>query len=151
MKRIDQILEMWSKDGPLDLTALDIESSNKYKLHAKYQKMYAEEGRRLREMTAKVDQFRLDALIFYRDGMSKENKELVLQRGWRLPPQGKPLKSDIEQYVRTNPDIVTLNLELADQSDCVDLIEDILKTIAQRGYSVGNAIKWIALHVHGVD
>jgi hypothetical protein len=137
---MEDILNEWEKDGALDLSELARESSDTYLLHAKYQRMYVAANRKLREMMMQVEEFRRDLTIFYRDGGDPESIAEAKQRGWLLPPQGKPLKADVETYVNTCPGMVTLNLALAEQSDMVTLLHEIIESINTRSYMIGHAI-----------
>jgi len=85
-----------------------------------------------------MKQLKLDKLEFYVDGPTEEQ----IEKGWKLPPKGRILKSDAGQYVDADSDVIALNLKLAYQQEKLELLADIIKTISNRGFHIKSAIDW---------
>jgi hypothetical protein len=65
-----------------------------------------------------------------------------MERGWQLPPVGKILRSDVNNYIDSDKDIVNLSLKIGMQLEKIDLLESIIKTIINRGYNLKVALDW---------
>jgi hypothetical protein len=59
-----------------------------------------------------------------------------------LPPQGKILKSEVNNYIEADKDIVNLSLKLGIQHEKIDLLESIIKSLTARGFNIKAAIEW---------
>lgn len=149
-RRIDQINDMWSEDCKFDITKLAEEASNHYSLHAKYSDLLTVEKRQLRKMQAETEKFRFRLMRFYRDGPTiKEDLEEAINRGWTIPPGGKAhVKTDLKYWVDTNNEMIDMMLTLSDQNDIVEAIDNILKAINSRSYSINSAIDMV-IHNNG--
>ena len=64
------------------------------------------------------------------------------ERGWRLPPQGKILKSEVNNYIEADKEIVNLSLKIGIQHEKIDLLESIIKSLTARGFNIKAAIEW---------
>jgi len=59
-----------------------------------------------------------------------------------LPPQGKILKSEVNNYIEADKDMVNLSLKLGIQHEKIDLLESIIKSLTARGFNIKAAIEW---------
>jgi hypothetical protein len=57
-----------------------------------------------------------------------------------LPPQGKILKSEVNNYIEADKDMVNLSLKLGIQHEKIDLLESIIKSLTARGFNIKAAI-----------
>jgi predicted nucleic acid-binding Zn-ribbon protein len=87
--KIEEIFELWDKDVKFDLEALDTESAKIAPLHSKYYKLYAAQQKKLRQATMSFEKLETEKREFYIQGPTPEQHE----KGWRLPPCGKILRS----------------------------------------------------------
>jgi hypothetical protein len=85
-----------------------------------------------------MKQLKLDKYEFLTQGPNEETKD----KGWRLPPKGMVLKSDIPMYLEADVDIVNLSLKIGIQQEKIDLLDSIIKSIMNRGYLIKSAIDW---------
>lgn len=134
--KLDNIFEMWGEDSKYDRANLDTESLASASLHHKYYKIYTNERLVLRDLESKMKVLRLEKFEFYTQGPTKETHE----KGWKLPPIGKIIKSDANTYVDADPDIVQLSLKIGIQHEKIGLLESIIKNIMNRGFAIKNAI-----------
>ena len=136
--KIDDIYAEWEKDSQLDRSELGEEALKIPKLHHKYFKIFTHERLQLRKLEADLKQLKLDKHEFFTMGPTEETHE----KGWRLPPQGKILRSDVNNYIEADKDIVNLSLKIGIQHEKIDLLESIIKSLTARGFNIKAAIEW---------
>jgi hypothetical protein len=83
-----------------------------------------------------MKRLRLAKHEFFLLGPTEETRDA----GWNLPAVGKPLKSDIPTYLDADKNIIELSLKIGMQSEKIELLASILKTIAQRSFNIKAAI-----------
>ena len=81
---------------------------------------------------------KLEKYEFYTDGPTSEQ----IEKGWKLPARGKIIRSDANNYVEADSDIIALNLKLAYQMEKLNLLESIIKTIGNQSFNIKSAIEW---------
>lgn len=135
---IDEILENWQVDTKIDKTELGDEALNIPKLHHKYYQIYVKEKMLLRKHEADMKQLKLDKYEFLTQGPNEETKD----KGWKLPPKGMVLKSDIPMYLEADQDIINLSLKIGYQQEKLELLDSIIKSIMNRNFIIKNAIDW---------
>lgn len=136
--KIENIFEEWDKDTDFDKTELGDEALKVSKLHHKYFRILSQERITRRSLEAELKVLKLEKFEFYTQGPSKESVE----RGWEMPPIGKVVKSEVNNYMEADRDIITISLKIGIQSEKIDLLESIIKTILSRGYNIKAAIDW---------
>ena len=137
--KLESIFENWEQDSKIDKMELGDESLRISTLHHKYHKFYTNERLMLRQLEADLKTLKLEKFEFYTQGPTKETQE----RGWQLPPIGKVIRSDAQQYVDADKDIVNLSLRIGIQHEKIELLESILKTLHNRGFQIKTALDWI--------
>lgn len=135
--KLDEILDLWESDSSIDRTELGNEALKIPKLHHKYYKIYVTERSLLKKMELDLKQLKLKKFEFYSQGPDSETPA-----HWKLPPIGKVIKADVPQYVDTDQDVVTMTLKYGIQSEKVELLESIIKSLSNRGYQISSAIQW---------
>lgn len=136
--KIEEILELWQSDSKIDRTEIGDEALNIPKLHHKYYQIYVNERLILRKQESELKQLKLDKYEFLTQGPNEETKE----KGWRLPPKGMVLKSDIPMYLESDQDVINMTLKVGYQQEKIDLLDSIIKTIINRGYLLKTALEW---------
>lgn len=135
---IEQIVDEWSKDTKIDQTDLAAESVKIPSLHNKYIKILFTEKLRLRKLETEFKVLKREKYEFYSQGPSKETED----KGWKLPPRGVILKTDVPMYLDSDKDIISLSLKIGYSKEKIDLLEEIIKSINNRGYNIRSAIDW---------
>lgn len=135
---IDEILENWQVDVKIDKTELGDEALNIPKLHHKYYQIYVKEKLILRKQESEMKQLKLDKYEFFTQGPNEETKN----KGWKLPPKGMILKSDMPMYMDADEEIVNLSLKIGYQQEKIELLDSIIKTITNRSFHIRDAIDW---------
>lgn len=136
--KLDQIHEMWSLDSQIDPSELGAEAIKIPLLHGRYFKVLSEERMKLRQLEATMKQLRIEKFEFYTQGPTEETHA----KGWRLPPIGKILKADVNNYIESDKDIIKLSLQIGIQLEKVDLLQEIVRAINNRGYHLKVALDW---------
>jgi len=134
--KIEEIFDLWSNDSVIDITNISQASTDVPKLHFKYYKIFSEERLLLRKYIEEKKQLILLKSEYYKGELSHEELQ---DNGWE-PFLKRLLKSDVPQYIDADSDIIKLNLKIALQQEKVDLLESILKTVANRTFQVKNYI-----------
>jgi hypothetical protein len=135
---LDEILAMWEVDSRVDYSEVGRCSADIPILHHKYLKQHSHERLRLRKMQEDLKVLRHQKHLFYLDGPDEETEA----RGWRLPPKGRILKGEVQQYVDTDQDVVKATLALAYQNEKVDVLGSIMGSINFRSNALKNAVEW---------
>jgi len=136
--KLDDILDMWSTDCDVDRTELGEEALKIPKLHSKYLRHFSEERLLLRKLEQERKELVLLKNDYYRGILSEED---LKSNGWE-PFRLSVLKSDVPTYIEADQDVIKLNLRIAMQSEKVDTLESIIKSISNRGYLIKSAIEY---------
>lgn len=136
--KLDDIYQEWEKDSEINRNELGDEALRIPKLHHKYFKIFTQERLTLRKLEFDLKQLKLEKYEFFTQGPTPEQHE----KGWKLPPQGKILKSDANNYVDADPDVINLALRIGMQLEKIELLESIIKTLTNRGFNIKSAIEW---------
>ena len=136
--KLDEILDMWSLDCDIDRTELGQEALKIPKLHSKYLRHYTEERLILRKLEEEKRELIKMKHDYYRGIMPEED---LKANGWE-PFQLNVLKSDVPMHIDADQDVIKINLRMAMQSEKVDALESIIKSISNRGYLIKSAVDY---------
>ena len=129
---------MWSDDCVVDRTELGDESLKTISLHSKYMEMYKKEKLKLIKLKKDYNKLHLAKHEFYNLGPDEETQKL----GWKLPPRGTIIKSEIPMYLEADEELINANLKVAVAQEKSDLLADIIKEVQNRRWAIKNAIDW---------
>lgn len=138
MATLEQIFDEWSTDSiinRIDLAGAAIEIP---KLHNKYYRMLSAERLRLKKMNSEMDQLIADKRDWLTGNLSKEELD---QLGWQ-PFLRKLLKSEVDDFMKSDKDYIDANLKLATQQEKIEVLVDILKMIHNRSFQISNAVNF---------
>jgi len=132
----DDISEMWAVDCKIDETRLAQESKRIPELHNKYYTLYYKEVLRVKKL--KYDYKELESLKrdYYDGSMAEED---LRDQGWK-PYQKKVLRNEVDKYIQSDKDIITLSLKIDYHSERANFLEDIVKTIHSRNFIIKNIL-----------
>jgi hypothetical protein len=137
---LDEILTLWKEDSKIDEVNLDTTSIKSASLHAKYLELYGISKLRYKKKDLEMANLKKDKWLYYNGKMTKAEMD---QRGWKYDPfagMAKPLKSDMEMFYETDPDISKLRLTMDYQQTIVDTLKDILDNIKWRHSTIKNIL-----------
>lgn len=136
--KIESIFAEWEKDSEPDRTELGNEALIIAKLHHKYFRILSQERLTRRQLENDLKVLRLEKYEFYTQGPTKE----TMDKGWQMPPIGKILKSDVQNYIEADSDIINLSLKIGIQNEKIDFLESVIKLLMNRGFHIKAAIDW---------
>ena len=135
---IQTIYNEWAKDGTIDSSDPSGEAKRVPELHNKYFRMYSEQGLKLRKLRADYKILTKLKTEWYKGELDEE--ELKLQ-GWKPQPL-KILRSDIPNYLDSDPDLIRKSLVIGAQEEIVAYLESIVKQIANRNFLLKTIVDW---------
>ena len=136
--KIDDIYAQWEQDSHIDRSELGNEALNIPKLHHKYFKIFTNERLVLRKYEAELKQLRLSKNEFFTMGPTEDTHA----KGWKLPPQGKVIRSDVNNYIEADQEVIDMSLRIGIQQEKIELLESIIKSLTGRGFNIKAAIEW---------
>jgi len=137
--KLESIFEMWDADSKIDRNCLDSESLNTSVLHAKYHKIYTNERLILRKYEIDLKELKLNKFEFLTQGHTAETQAA----GWQLPPAGRILKAEANNYVDVDKEVINLSLKVGIQHEKIGLLESIIRSLNNRGFQIKNAVDYI--------
>lgn len=145
--KLEEIIDQWTKDAKIDDVELDRESLAIPVLHGKYLKLYYEE--KLKYKKYKIQYKKLHKVLceYYRGELN--NPEDLEELG-RQPWAKTVLKQDVNQFVEGDDQMINLVTKMVYQEEVVSLLEDIMRSINNRGFQIKNAVEWRKLTNFGV-
>jgi len=141
---IEEVLEMWKKDGPIDDLKLDDTTVRMSRLHSKYLELLTIAKMTRKKYDLEYKTLLKDKWLYYNGKLSKEEIDAF---GWTYDPFGglnKPLKGDMNYYYDADTDIQRIQARCEVQKILVETLEEIMGTIRWRHQNIGNIIKWRA-------
>jgi hypothetical protein len=138
---LDEILEDWDKDAPIDKLELGDASIDGARLHAKWLRRLAYERLRLYKLNTELKTLKRDKLEFYTQGPTKETQAA----GWEFPARGVILNKDTGIYIDADKQILEKTLQIAYQQECVNAIDLIFVALKARGFDIGRKIEEMKL------
>ena len=136
--KIDDIMDLWGADSRIDETELGKESLNTPFLHHKYYKLYVQEGLMLKRYEYDYNTFYKLKYEYY---MGVLDQDTLKDKGWDPNPL-KILKQDLSIYMDGDSDLQLIQAKTDIQKQKLNLLESIIKTLANRGFMIKNAIDW---------
>jgi hypothetical protein len=141
----DQYLDEWRADADLDLAALDSAARNVPLLHAKWWKYYAHERLRYKKIDSDYKVLYRQKWEYFLGKMDDVERESL---GW--PPQPlKILTANVGIYIEGDQQIQDLLKKKAYLEEILKFIEDVLKQINNRNYTIKSAIDFLRFK-HGL-
>ena len=135
---VEEIITEWSADANVDRLELGEAASNVSNLHAKYLAYLFQERARFLKINTEYNKLKKVRWEYWNGILSTQE---LKERGWNPQPL-KILKQDIPLYMESDDILTDLQLRQNMQREKINMLEDILKHLSQRGYNIGNAIKW---------
>lgn len=134
----DELQAQIEKDLLFDETQLDTEALRVPQLHNKYLKhLYSE-----KLLLKKLENDHKELLrIKYEYFTGKLDENTLRERGWEPFPL-RVLKNDVDMYIDSDKDIIKVRTRIQLQEERVAYLENIVKSIANRGWLIRSAIDW---------
>jgi hypothetical protein len=139
MTTITEIQDLWEQDCIIDNNHLDDESIKTAKLHAKYINILMETKLGISKRRIEISTLKKNKYRYYKGEMTRQE---LSDLGWDQWLYAKPLKYELEQLLEGDSDLVALNLRMEYLEATLYLLESILKSIADRTWSIRNSISY---------
>lgn len=139
MIQLDDLKAFWAVDCNIDPNKLDEASIRTANLHQKYLDILTDY--KLRVFKLEKEYLRVKGLRsrYYMGQMTKEElKEL----DWDQYQYKTPLKSELERLLETDSYLLDIRDKQSYITFCFEYVEDILKSLRERGWQIRNAIEW---------
>ena len=139
---VEEILEMWERDGIIDQFKLDDTTIKNAALHSKYLSLITVAKLKKKQKKLEYNTLLKNKWLYYNGKLSQPQIDTF---GWEYDPFGglaKPLKGDMNYYYDADGDIQKMQAELEYHAVLVDTLKEILDTIRWRHQTIGNIIKW---------
>jgi Recombination, repair and ssDNA binding protein UvsY len=135
---IDTIKKMVEQDMQIDDLNLDLESLKTPQLHGKYLNLLHEESLVLHKYHIQQKELRRLKWEYY---LGKLDQETLDEKGWQ--PFGlKILRTDIDVYLESDKDLLSLEARIHYQREKVKYLESVLQGLGRRGWDIKSAIEW---------
>lgn len=138
--KLDELIAEWQQDTIIDETELSRESIKIPRLHGKYLKMFSAERLKLRGMKLKQKQTNKKLIDYYRGDLNTPEDLAAISRD---PWAKTVLKQDVQYYVDGDDEMVDLNTRIAYQSELVEVLEEIIKSLNTRGFVIKNSLDFL--------
>ena len=136
---LDDIFDEWAKDAKIDRAELGNAALEIPKLHGKYYRFLVQERMMLRKYESDLAALKENKVAWARGELDRDQLKKL---GWE-PKLKTVLKTDMDDFMAADKDIVQFNLmKMAPQKEKVDLLDSIIKMIANRSFQISNAINW---------
>jgi hypothetical protein len=136
--KLEEIQQSWEKDCIIDRSELGEESLKIPKLHSKYFNMFSTERMLMRKMESDLKKLYRIKYEYYSGTIDLDT---LKEYNWEPNPL-KILRSDIAMYMDSDKEYQTLQLKYEYQKEKVEFIENIIKSLTNRGYQIKSAIDW---------
>jgi hypothetical protein len=126
-------------DVIIDTNHLDDESSRIPQLHNKYLCILMDEKIIYETLDSKLKILKRDKWLYYAGKMSKEE---LTKRAWE-PFDLSILKQDLDRFIESDIDVITLGNKIFVQKEKVSYLESVVKIIANKIWNIRSTIDWI--------
>lgn len=136
---IEQLLEEWEKDCGIDDNHLDRSSIETAKLHSKYLNILMMNKIKATSINNEYNNLRQKKFRYYRGEMTKEELQ---ENGWSQWQGTKPIKSEMDEFLRGDADLNKLILKQEYLKVFNEGLESILNQIKSRDWQIRNAVSF---------
>lgn len=136
---LQDILAKWEVDAKIKSSELGVASLDIPVLHHRYISILSTERLTLRKLRLDYGQLTKDKTEYYLGIMSEED---LKARKWETY-QLTIIRSDLQQYIQADNDVVQLSTKIALQEEKVDTLIEILRNVNARNWQIKNAIDWL--------
>ena len=132
---LDEIQAQADKDLVIDDTELDTESLKTPILHNKYLQYYNKFNLLLKKSQWEEKTLQREKWEYY---TGKSDPEVYKEK----PVDLKVLKADVHYYINADEDLQKVQAKMAYQEAIVNYLEQVLRMINNRSFTIKNAIEW---------
>lgn len=128
---LSQIKVMWKADSPFNPTNIGETIASVPNLHCKYLDILTALRGKMRKVETEYNKMKALKIKYYRGEMTRQELE---DYGWFQWQGNKPLKTEIDDFLKGDTDVIGLVDDVAEVKVCIEYVESVMKSIGQRGY-----------------
>jgi hypothetical protein len=136
--KVNDIIALWEEDSEIRADDIGNSSLLTLELHSKYLKIYLGEVAYLKKYKSEYKKLYKLKWSYYLGYMDKEELQKL---NWE-PFQYKILKQDISIYLEGDEELAESLLKYELQQDKVNILDQIIKSINSRNFTIKNHIDW---------
>ena len=136
---IESLRTMVQSDLEIDESNLHTESIKTPQLHNKYLVFYQNSKLELEKLELEEKILKKDKWLYYTGKIGQDDLESY---GW-VPFDYNILKTDVPMFIDADKDIQKIRAKNSLQRMLVDYLENVIKIITGRQWSIKSAIEWI--------
>ena len=135
---LEEVNNLWKVDSVIDESNLVGAAAAIPKLHNKYYMLYVQEILRTKKLKKELKVLEREKTEWLNGSMSKEDLD---EKGW-APNKLRIIRGDIDKYLESDKDIITLSLKIDYYEGIAKYLEDIVRQINNRNFMITNMINW---------
>jgi hypothetical protein len=136
---IDDLLEQWSNDAPVNETNPSKELARIPNLHAKYLRILTHHNLVVKKLTVDYNSLKSIKLQYYAGDLN--NPEDLKEYGYE-PWVKNSSKYDIPRLIDGDSDLNLILMKKVIHQEIVDVCTSIIKEITNRTYQLNSIVKW---------
>jgi len=136
---IDEIHDMWEIDSSIDENYLGETTIATPKLHAKYVKLLVNTKLKHTKYSSDYNIMRKNKFRYYRGELSRQELQ---DFGWDQWQGVKPLKNEMDEFLKGDSDLNSLQVRIDYLESMIYLLESILTQIKARDWQIKTAVEW---------
>lgn len=136
---IDDLMEMWSKDSPVDITEPSRELERIPSLHSKYLRIMTHHNLMVKKLMADYQARRRIKWEYYSGDLN--NPEDLATYGLE-PMMKKILRADISIYLDSDKELNAILLKKVLNEEIVEFCKSVMKELNNRTFQVRSIIEW---------
>lgn len=146
MAKLTDIQVSWSEDAKIDDLKLGNEALNIPNLHAKYLSILTSTKLSQRKCESDYWRMRKKKYRYYRGEMTKPE---LLEEEWEQWQGTKPLKSEMDEFLSTDSDLILLQDKVEYYKTVVYQLEQIMRSLNSRVWEIKLAVDMRKLEAGG--
>lgn len=136
---IDDLMDMWTKDSPVDITEPSRELERIPSLHSKYLRIMTHHNLIVKKLMSEYQSRRKIKWEYYSGDLN--NPEDLATYNFE-PMRKKVLRSDISIYLDSDKELNTILLKKVLNEEIVEFCKAVLKELNNRTFQVRSIIDW---------
>jgi hypothetical protein len=134
----DELKDMWQADSVIGKDLSD-EALSTPALHAKYLSLLMDLKAFRKNAEMALYEIQRSKVRYYKGEMSAAELE---EAGWKQYQGTKPLRSDLEELIKTDPEVVKKQNKVDYLTIQIDFLTEVLKMINNRQWLIRSSIDW---------
>lgn len=136
--KLEDLKRQWEEDSTIGPDLFN-ESLNVPKLHSKWLNFLTDLRAFYKNGEIKLFEVQRRKLRYYKGEMTQEE---IDELGWKQYQGTRPLRAELEELIRTDPDVMKIQLRMDQYQISIDFCQEVLKMVHSRQWTIKNSIDW---------